>query len=71
MATEYGDRYVAFDDVECSHDSPDAIKVDIEGEEIWIPKRQIHDDSEVYKDGTSGTLIMTKWIAETKGIWED
>jgi hypothetical protein len=33
----------------------------------WIPKSQIHDDSEVYKEGTDGTLIVTAWFAEQRG----
>jgi len=33
----------------------------------WIPKSQVDDDSEVYKDGDEGTLIVTQWIAEQKG----
>ena len=40
----------------------------IEGEEVWIPKSQIHEDSEVYKEGTEGTLVITEWIAEKKGL---
>lgn len=33
----------------------------------WIAKSQITEDSEVYKTGTSGTLIVTEWLAEQKG----
>lgn len=36
-------------------------------EEIWIPKSQITDDSEVYKSGTSGELIVTEWFARKQG----
>ena len=32
----------------------------------WIPKSQITEDSEVYKAGTCGTLIVTEWLAEQK-----
>jgi hypothetical protein len=32
-----------------------------------VPKNQIDDDSEVYKKGTDGTLIVTEWLAEQKG----
>ena len=41
---------------------------DVEGEEVWIPKSQIHDDSEVYEDGTDGDLVISRWIAEKKGL---
>lgn len=39
------------------------------GDEVWIPKSQIHDDSDVYSRDTSpGTITITRWIAEQKGI---
>ncbi len=45
-----------------------ALLVVVEGEEVWIPKGQIHDDSEVYRQGDTGTLIVSLWIAEQKGF---
>lgn len=33
----------------------------------WIAKSQITEDSEVYRMGTSGTLIVTEWLAKKKG----
>lgn len=52
-------------------ESPKAIYVDVDGTKVWIPKSEIHDDSEVYskesgKDG--GTLIVARWVARKKGI---
>jgi len=41
-----------------------ALLVEIEGEEFWVPKSQIDDDSEVYKVDTEGTLIIPLWLAE-------
>lgn len=35
--------------------------------DVWVPKSQIHDDSETYKSGTNGTLIVTQWFAEQRG----
>lgn len=37
-------------------------------EEVWIPKSQIDDDSEVRKAGDSGTLVISDWIAREKGF---
>lgn len=37
-------------------------------DEVWVPKSQIEDDSEVYADGHNGKLVCTKWIAEQKGF---
>lgn len=36
--------------------------------DYWIPRSLIHDDSEVYRPGTTGTLIIPRWIAEKKGM---
>lgn len=40
----------------------------INGEQHWIPKSQIHDDSEVYNDDTEGELVVSQWIAEQRGL---
>lgn len=45
-----------------------ALLVVVDGEEAWIPKGQIHDDSEVYRQGHTGTLIVSEWIAKQKGL---
>ena len=55
-------------DVVCEGETDKAIFVSIEGEDFCIPKSQIDDDSEVYKKGTNGTLIITDWIAEKNGL---
>ena len=50
-------------------DSGKALLCKIEGDvEAWIPKSQIDDDSEVYEEGHEGTLVITLWIAEKKGL---
>ena len=33
----------------------------------WIPKSQIHDDSEVWKPHQEGELIVSTWLAEQEG----
>lgn len=35
--------------------------------QAWIPISQIHDDSDVYKKGDSGTLLITEWLAKKNG----
>lgn len=45
---------------------------DFEDVGVWIPKSQIHDDSEVFEEdgpGNEGTLVISKWLAVEKGIW--
>jgi hypothetical protein len=34
---------------------------------FWIPYSAIHDDSEVYKNGHSGELVLHDWFCEKKG----
>lgn len=34
----------------------------------WIPQSQVTDDSEVWKPGDQGKLVITEWIAEQKGL---
>lgn len=36
--------------------------------EVWIPKSQIHDDSEVWADGDKGTLVIPEWLALDKEL---
>jgi hypothetical protein len=62
------EEVASFDDVEVLIQTDKAILCDIGGDEIWIPLSQIHDDSEVYKMGTKGTLIITEWLAKKKGL---
>jgi len=42
----------------------------IDGDEYWIPWSQIRDDS-VDRDGESGDLWITEWIADQKEIEGD
>lgn len=37
-------------------------------EPFWVPKSQIHEDSEVWIDGHHGFLHVTEWWAEQKGF---
>lgn len=72
--TRYGntrsrEEPVAFEGVEVIRETERALLVLIEGEEHWIPKTQIDDDSEVYSQKTSGgRLVVTAWIAKEKNL---
>lgn len=59
------------ENVETLRESDKALLVAVDGEEVWIPKSAIHDDSEVYgmlPFGESGTLVIPRWLAEEKGL---
>jgi hypothetical protein len=49
-----------------------ALRVQLESEDEprWIPRSQVHDDSEVYddKDNATGDLVVTRWFAEKEGL---
>lgn len=59
---------VSIDNVFCKTETPKALLVVIDGDEYWIPQSQIDDDSEVYRQDDKGTLVISEWIAEQKGI---
>jgi hypothetical protein len=61
-------KMVEVDDCVCSIATTKAILVVCEGEEAWIPTSQVHEDSEVYKPGTEGTLVIPRWVAEMKEL---
>ena len=58
---------VAIENVHAIAGSAKAVLCIIEGEEHWIPKSQITDDSEVYERGHEGKLVITHWLAQQLG----
>jgi len=68
---EYDEEYICVEDASCEKETGAAILVEIDGESVWVPKSQIHEDSEVYEEDTSGNLIVSKWWGKEKGLWED
>jgi len=52
-------------------ESERALLVDVgakDGRNHWIPKSLIHDDSEVWKLGQSGELVVPEWFALQEGL---
>lgn len=53
-------------------ETPKALAVQLaDGEERWIPKSQLHDDSEVFScddDESEGELVVKRWWAEKEGL---
>jgi hypothetical protein len=63
---------VEIEDVTVLHETEMAILVespnlDTVENKAWVPKSVISDDSEVYKAGTEGQLIVSEWWAEKAG----
>ena len=54
-------------DVLCIRETEKALLVRTKkGKELWLPKSQIHKDSEVQAMDEGGTLIVSKWIYDQK-----
>lgn len=48
--------------------SSDPFGVQDPNEEAWFPKSQLHGRTEVKDVGDEGTLVITTWLAEKKGL---
>jgi len=57
-----------FDDTRCIAETTKAILVVIEGGEHWIPQSVVDDDSEVYRKGDTGKLVVSEWWALKAGL---
>lgn len=61
-------RYI-YNDATATRETDRALLVRLaNGTDHWIPKSQIHDDSEVYQDGHVGCLVVKGWFAEKEGF---
>jgi hypothetical protein len=70
---EAEDDGVAFDGATVARETASAILVLLDEEEYgdaeyWIPKSQILERSEVKGGIDTGTLVITRWLAEQKGL---
>jgi hypothetical protein len=63
------ERTFTVKEAKCTRASEKAILVEAADfdEPVWVPVSQVHDDSEVWKVGDEGKLVVTQWIAEQKG----
>lgn len=59
-----------FAGVTCKKETDMALLCVIDGEDVWIPKSQVHDDSEVFDgaNNATGKLVVSEWIATQKGL---
>lgn len=63
-----GDDTEAIADVKTIRETAKALLCRIGKRDVWVPKSQIHDDSEVYKQGHEGKLVLSQWFAEQEGL---
>jgi hypothetical protein len=59
---------VKFEDCEITKSTPKAAYVIIDGAGHWIPQSTIHDDSEIWKEGDKGDLVLHEWFAIKEGL---
>lgn len=65
---EPGGPWVAIDDCECLNETEKAILVWIDDDSYWFPKSHVGADSEIWRKGQKGKLIVSEWIAIQKGL---
>lgn len=60
------DEYETFDNVTIKHvtDKGGVLVKFEEGGEHWLPAKAIHDDSDVFKKGDSGSIAVCNWWLE-------
>lgn len=70
MGIEEEELKVEFFDCVCIHSTEKAILVKLPemDKPLWFPQSQIDADSEVWKQGDEGTLVVSRWIAKQKGL---
>lgn len=52
---------------ECLRASDKAIYVRIATRSFWIPQSVVHDDSDVWRVGDKGKIVVAAWWAEKNG----
>ena len=58
-------------EIECTvvHETDNAIRIDYQGELIWIPLSQVEEIHRRNKAvGDTDVVVMTRWIASKKGL---
>ncbi len=56
-------EWAEVEDVKCIAETAEAVLVKLDGAQVWVPKSQISDDSEVGALGDEGTLVVAEWFA--------
>lgn len=60
---------ISLGDGRCIRQTDRAILVQLEsGEELWIPQRCVHEDSEVYAADHEGDVVVESWWAEKENL---
>ena len=57
-----------FDNVQAIAEGRDKIQVEVNGEDVWVPRAQIHPSSEVQEAPDKGTLIVNTFWARKANL---
>lgn len=70
LASGRGDDATSLGQCRVLRETDKAVLVQTEaGDEVWIPKSVVHDDSEIYDGGSeTGELVVKAWWAEKEGL---
>jgi len=61
-------RYV-YKDATIEHETDKAVLIKLaSGATHWVPKSQLHDNSEAWRKGDTGTVVINGWFAEKENI---
>jgi hypothetical protein len=61
-------RWVHIDVDRIEQETDAAFLLDIDGEEIWVPKSQVADARDYVKGDENVSMSITEWIARQKGL---
>jgi len=61
------DNYVEFE-ASCTAATDRALLLDLEGEEVWVPRSQVRNDSDIESAGDAGCVYITTWFAKKENL---
>lgn len=67
--TSAGELPVSMGQAKVTRETPKAILVVLGNKEVWVPQAAVHDDSEIWRQGQTGKLVVCSWFARARG-WE-
>jgi len=62
------EQTVELEDITVEAETDLALLCVIDDKQRWIPKSVVHEDSEVSREGDSGTIVIMRWFAEKEGL---
>lgn len=67
MSDRSGELPINMGATRCIRATEKAILVVLGTKEAWIPQAAVHDNSEVWRQGDRGKLVVMQWFARKQG----